>query len=116
MNALGFLYSGTDDAPGNVGLLDQALALEWVNDNIKYFGGDPNRITIFGESAGSWSVSLHILSPVSRNLFRNAIMNSGSYLYNFDKDTNEDHIKKWLKGAKLIGCSDDESDDKFTPK
>lgn len=75
---LGFLYLGTPDAPGNVGLFDQNLALRWVHDNIHHFGGDPSRVTLFGESAGAVSVSLHLLSPMSRDLFQRAILQSGS--------------------------------------
>lgn len=77
-----------------------------MNDNIRYFGGDPNKVTIFGQSAGSWSVSLHVLSSKSRNLFNNAIMNSGAYLNKFSEDSRLDHVKRWLKGAARIGCSD----------
>jgi carboxylesterase type B len=69
LSTFGFLYTGTDDAPGNAGLYDQALALKWVKDNIEHFGGNPNEITIFGQSVGSYSVSLHLLSPITRNLF-----------------------------------------------
>jgi len=101
-----------------MGLWDQALALEWVNDNIKYFGGDPDQITIFGESAGGWSTSLHVLSPISRNLYKNVIMMSGASINNMAGDDAENVLNSWLKGAKLIGCTDDQnnSEDKFTPK
>ncbi|CAG2118584.1 unnamed protein product, partial [Medioppia subpectinata] len=74
------------DAPGNVGFYDQLLGLKWVRENIHLFGGDKDRITIFGESAGSWSVSAHILSPLSKGMFKRAIMESGAHMYNKDRD------------------------------
>ena len=63
---LGFFSTGTNDAPGNYGLLDQTLALKWVQDHIHNFGGNPESVTIFGESAGGASVHYHILSPLSK--------------------------------------------------
>ncbi|KAJ8735151.1 hypothetical protein PYW08_014401 [Mythimna loreyi] len=78
LDALGFICLGTEEVPGNAGLKDQVAALRWVQKNIKHFGGDANRVTIMGQSAGSASVALHINSPMSKGLFHRAIALSGS--------------------------------------
>ncbi|CAH4029011.1 unnamed protein product [Pieris brassicae] len=78
LEVLGFLCLGIKEAPGNMGLKDQVEALRWVKRHIKQFNGDPDNITLFGESAGSASVLYHIVSPMSKNLFNKAIMQSGS--------------------------------------
>ncbi|XP_063539334.1 venom carboxylesterase-6 [Cydia strobilella] len=77
LGALGFLSLGNEEVSGNMGLKDQVMALKWVRDNIEHFGGDPNKVTIFGESAGAASVHLHMLSPASKGLFHGAIAQSG---------------------------------------
>lgn len=80
LGIFGFFNLNTEHATGNQGLKDQVLALKWVKKHIKNFGGDPNKITIFGQSAGGFAVGLHMISPNSKGLFRRAILQSGSPL------------------------------------
>lgn len=77
LGALGFLSADVPEAPGNAGLKDQVLALKWVKDNIKEFGGNPDKVTIFGQSAGAASVHYLMLSPMAKGLFHGAIAQSG---------------------------------------
>ena len=76
VGAEGFLYLG--DGVANLGLLDQIAALEWVQENIAAFGGDPGKVTIFGESAGAMSVATLLTMPRAKGLFRRAIVQSGN--------------------------------------
>ncbi|KAH0819041.1 hypothetical protein GEV33_003750 [Tenebrio molitor] len=78
LGPLGFLSTEDTVVPGNNGLKDQQLAIKWVHENIQLFGGDPEKITIVGESAGGASVSHHLLNKNSEGLFRAAIMESGT--------------------------------------
>ncbi|XP_068144374.1 juvenile hormone esterase-like [Drosophila tropicalis] len=78
LGPLGFLSTGHSDMPGNFGLKDQNLALRWVRYNIASFGGNRNKVTIFGQSAGGVSTHMHLLSPLSNNLFQRVISMSGT--------------------------------------
>ncbi|RUS86115.1 hypothetical protein EGW08_006135 [Elysia chlorotica] len=78
LGALGFLVTGSGDydAQGNFGLQDQLMALAWIRDNIRGFGGDPTKVTLFGQSAGAQSALVHLTSEQSAPLFRAAILES----------------------------------------
>ncbi|XP_078492090.1 fatty acyl-CoA hydrolase precursor, medium chain-like [Ciona intestinalis] len=75
----GFLSLGHEtECKGNMGLLDQLESLKWVEENIEYFGGEKNNVTICGESAGGISVHMHMMSPLSAGYFHKAISHSGT--------------------------------------
>lgn len=76
----GFTSLGTNDVIGNAGFKDQVLVLKWVQDHIRNFGGDKTLVTLMGDSAGALSISLHLVSSMSRNLFHRAFLLSGSML------------------------------------
>uniref|UniRef100_A0A672UFC8 Carboxylic ester hydrolase n=1 Tax=Strigops habroptila TaxID=2489341 RepID=A0A672UFC8_STRHB len=102
---LGFLSTGDANLPGNYGLKDQHMAIAWVKRNIKAFGGDPENITIFGESAGAVSVSLQMLTPKNKGLFRRAISQSGVGLCSWAIQKNP---LTWAKKVTWnVGCPTD---------
>ncbi|XP_067665939.1 cholinesterase-like isoform X1 [Haliotis asinina] len=104
LNALGFLSTGDQHAPGNYGMWDQIRALEFVKRTISSFRGNPNLVTIMGQSVGAVSVGLHLLSPRTGNLFHRAIMMSGSDLSEWAIIPSDD-AKKYSKALGYeVGC------------
>ncbi|XP_028617564.1 pyrethroid hydrolase Ces2a-like, partial [Grammomys surdaster] len=108
LGILGFFSTGDQHARGNWGYLDQVAALRWVQKNIAYFGGNRDRVTIFGGSAGGTSVSSHVVSPMSQGLFHGAIMQSGvALLPGLISDTSEEVYKTVVN---LSGCESPDSE------
>lgn len=103
LGALGFLSLQTTECPGNNGLKDIRLALRWVQENISYFGGNPENVTIFGESAGAAAVHYSLLSPSCKGLFKRAIAQSGS-AYNTWSYARHPRESAYLLGKRL-GCN-----------
>ncbi|XP_036185127.1 LOW QUALITY PROTEIN: bile salt-activated lipase-like [Myotis myotis] len=107
LGELGFLSTGDANLPGNYGLRDQHMAIAWVKRNIAAFGGDPDNITIFGQSAGGASVSLQTLSPYNKGLIRRAISQSGSAVASWA--IQRDPLR-WAKQiARTVGCPLDDT-------
>ncbi|KAK5900577.1 hypothetical protein CgunFtcFv8_025526 [Champsocephalus gunnari] len=107
VGALGFLSTGESDLPGNYGLWDQHAAIAWVNRNIRSFGGDPDRITVFGESAGGASVNFQTLSPHNKGLFKRAISQSGVALCPWAINKNPRRFAEEV--AIKVNCPTDEN-------
>ncbi|XP_070551785.1 cholinesterase-like isoform X1 [Ptychodera flava] len=113
LGVFGLFSSGDEHAPGNYGMHDQVAALKWVNENIAAFGGDPDRVTIFGESAGAGSVDFLILSPLSDGLFHGAIMQSGTAsMGGIPRPANSPLTAKLAHGiGKVVGCERDNTEE-----
>lgn len=106
LNVFGYLYLGKLDSAkyadsGNVGMLDCVLALEWVRDNVAHFGGDPNNVTIFGESGGGGKVSVLMAMPPAKVLFHKAIVESGSTLRVSTADEADVAARKFIAQLKI---------------
>ncbi|PSN44740.1 hypothetical protein C0J52_10745, partial [Blattella germanica] len=102
LGALGFLSTGDPVVSGNNGLKDQVLSLRWVQENIAYFGGDPQNVVIAGISAGGSSTHLHMYSQLSKGLFHKAIAESGSALAPWSaQDPDEARRRAFRLGAAL---------------
>lgn len=103
LGLLGFLYTGDgpDDAHGNYGIQDQRFALQWVQQNIANFGGDPNKVTLFGQSAGAQSTFIQMMSSKTDGLFRAAILESAPFAVPYrEKDEAlllTDRVRELLK-------------------
>jgi para-nitrobenzyl esterase len=97
------ISNGKIQSTGNEGLMDQKLAIEWVKENIAEFGGDPDNITLFGESAGAWSVALQSSISPHGNLFSKAICQSGGMNAYFDQERGNQWGELFLKTANDSG-------------
>ncbi|XP_062609504.1 neuroligin-3-like [Saccostrea cucullata] len=113
LNVFGFLYAGLDsNFKGHYGFFDQQLAFKWVKDNIEDFGGNSNSITIFGESAGGVSVTLHSIIPSNLGLFQRVIAESGSVMVPADVPvTDTESLNVMKQTAKLLHCSSSNIDE-----
>ncbi|XP_072202209.1 fatty acyl-CoA hydrolase precursor, medium chain-like isoform X2 [Excalfactoria chinensis] len=101
LGILGYFSTGDKHARGNWGYLDQVAALQWIQENIIHFGGDPGSVTIFGESAGGISVSALVLSPLAKGLFHRAISQSGAAIRTLFTDKPEEEAQRI---AAASGC------------
>ena len=104
LGALGFLVSSADGLLGNFGLMDQRAALHWIKENIQRFGGDPDNITLFGESAGAVMLGLHLMMTGAGSLFHKDIIQSNPLGLQFRSVVVADFIGEALKRS--VDCRD----------
>ncbi|XP_071175450.1 fatty acyl-CoA hydrolase precursor, medium chain-like [Mytilus edulis] len=109
LGIFGFFALDHPAAKGNYGVWDQKLALQWTHDNIAAFGGDPGSVTIFGESAGGWSVNVQPMIPSNKGLFQRAISQSGAFDFGRTFTLKPKMLRKYAEDyANKTGCSLDD--------
>ncbi|CAK1603771.1 unnamed protein product [Parnassius mnemosyne] len=109
LEVLGYLCLDSPEVPGNAGMKDQVAALRWVQSNIEQFGGDPDNVTIFGESAGAAAVTFHMFSPMSTGLFHKAIAQSGVCISDWAQGKNGK--ERAIRAAKFLGKDSENSNE-----
>jgi len=109
LGAFGFLATSDKAAAGNYGLHDQIMALKWVQKNIAKFGGDPSKVTVFGEDSGAASVTLLAMSPLASGLFQGAISLSGNALC--DQYMQNEPQEAAVELATRLECSSEKGED-----
>ncbi|KAL1784461.1 carboxylesterase 5A isoform X1 [Sigmodon hispidus] len=109
LGIFGFFNTRNQHAPGNWAFHDQLAALLWIKENIKFFGGNPDSVTIFGGSAGAISISSLVLSPLSKGLFHRAIMQSGVAIIPSMKSLDDDLKTDLQMIADICGCNASDS-------
>ncbi|XP_008050814.1 carboxylesterase 5A [Carlito syrichta] len=109
LGIFGFFSTQDQHAPGNWAFQDQLAALSWIQKNIAFFGGNPDSVTIFGESAGAISVSSLVLSPMADGLFHKAIMESGVAIIPSLKDPDNQRSEDLQVVAYFCGCNASDS-------
>ncbi|XP_023236338.1 acetylcholinesterase-1-like [Centruroides sculpturatus] len=112
LGPFGFFHFDEEEAPGNMGMMDQVLAVKWVHNNIKEFGGDPNKVILFGQSSGGISIANHLVSPLMEGLYQRVIIQSLSKLsdnqiFTSINISNNRDISKII--ATNVGCANDNS-------
>ncbi|XP_048526615.1 juvenile hormone esterase [Dendroctonus ponderosae] len=107
LGIFGFLSTLDNAAPGNFGLKDQVMALKWIKQNIGSYGGNPEKITIFGQSAGAASVHFHLVSKASNGLFARAISQSGNALAPWALPNNTIQLLATKAQGMIVNCNNE---------
>ncbi|XP_067622001.1 neuroligin-like protein glit-1 [Eurosta solidaginis] len=106
LGALGFLSTGDENSPGNYGILDQVMALKWIYDNIEFFNGDRDSITLFGPGAGAASAGLLMVAPQTKNIVKRVIAQSGAALADWALIQDKYRAQNTSRVlGQLLGCS-----------
>ncbi|CAH1785649.1 unnamed protein product [Owenia fusiformis] len=105
IGALGWMTTEESDYPGNMGMLDQQMALRWVQNNIALFWGDPTKVTLNGHSVGGASTQYHMMMPASKGLFNNVISSDGVASFSWQNDAPGDQRRYMIALATTLNCS-----------
>lgn len=106
LGALGFLSTADENSPGNYGILDQAMAIKWVYENVEYFNGDRKSITLFGPGSGAASAGLLMVAPMTRNIVTKVIAQSGSALADWALTVDKYRAQNTSRVfGQQVGCS-----------